>query len=288
LNWSFWPTNDAGISDEADVDLRHRAERAHPVDLDLEAALVRGLHHALDRQPRVRRLDDGLAGVVARGAPMPLGQHHAALVRLDHDRVDDVALARRDVALRVLQLGDVDHRLRDARPELQKGHVVPELDDLPGDLLADLEPAARGRLRLREHVREGALVDDGRLRRGRRLGRRGRARAVRGRGRRSTASVVLSLAVAPRASVLSAGARGPAARRSAARRGSRTGAARALLRLRDALPERAVVLLRRWREPLLLRRLDLGARGRRLDVALADHDRTLGLGLLLLGHAGVL
>ena len=46
-----------GVADEADVDLRHGAEGARPVHLDLDAALVDGLDDALDRQAGLGRLD---------------------------------------------------------------------------------------------------------------------------------------------------------------------------------------------------------------------------------------
>ena len=228
------------------------------MDLHLEAALVRGLDEPLDRQPVLRRLDDRLARVIARRASVALRHEDAAIVRVDHDRVEDVSLARGDVPVRVLQLGDLDHRLGDARAELQERHVVAELDDLAGDLLADLEaPASRRASGGREHVREGALVRHGELGRGRRLGHVRRLPALGvGAARVARPFAALAAVATPLRAIP---ARRAAPRAGAAGRRGTTCAAGPVLG--DALPERpGVVRLRRGLEPLLLRRLDSSRR----------------------------
>src|SRR3990172_7298178 len=80
-----------GVGDELQVDLRHGAEGALTVDLDLQAALVHRLHHALDREPAPRRLRERLAVALRSPEPAAARHEHAALAALHHHAIDDVA-----------------------------------------------------------------------------------------------------------------------------------------------------------------------------------------------------
>ena len=265
------------------------------MDLDLEPALVDALHDALDRQRRLGGLDERIARVIAGRAPEPLRDDDAAVAGVDHDAVHDVALAGGDVSVRVHQLGDLDHRLGDAGPELEERCVVAELDDLARDLVAHLEAAPRGSRGGGEHVGERALVGSGRLGDGRgltggraRLGGCAAALVPVARGSIAPAATRAAVAVV-RAIAAGRTATGrPALRRGRGARRRRRGAG---LLVGQPLPERPGIVRRGrrrvGREHLDHGGLDAHARGRGLHVSLAHDDRTLRAGLLLVGHAGV-
>src|SRR4029450_9050247 len=95
----------------ANVDLRSRTERTHPADLDVEATLVDGLHHAFDGDAEGKRLLElGRAGAPTHGA----AQHDRPRVAtvIGHVRIDLVADAHRQLAGRgVAELREVEDGL---------------------------------------------------------------------------------------------------------------------------------------------------------------------------------
>ena len=268
---------------------------------------------ALDRQAGLGRLDDARAGrewtlalprltTTPRSPPLTTTPSMMSPTR------------ELELALVVLQLDGLDHPVGEAGAELEEGHVLADLDDLAGHLLARLEAAA-GRAAaagVGVHVGEGALLGGrglGGAEAARRAGGAGAgglartgvpARLARGRaGRRRGGAAAAAGAAGPPATPP---ARPPGRRRPrggrpgwTARRGGggagrgreRTG--HAGLRVGQPLPERAVVLGRRGgRRPSAPSCSTTGvsifdARGRGLHVPLADDDGA-GFALLLVRH----
>src|SRR5258706_478677 len=102
------PDELGGVLDEADVDLRGRAEGAQTAQIDLQAALVLRRHGALDRHLRFERLLQDLAA----GALRHRARHHRRAVGdREHVGLDGVARLHEQLALVVAQLAQVDDGL---------------------------------------------------------------------------------------------------------------------------------------------------------------------------------
>ena len=101
-----------GIGGADDVDLRERTERALAGDAHFVAAL-HFLHDlAFDGEPGLERV---LELALCRGVADTLARQHDAAAGRDHHRLDAIADRHLDVALGILQLGDVDLRPRPCR-----------------------------------------------------------------------------------------------------------------------------------------------------------------------------
>ncbi len=124
-----------GGSGVPDVDLRHRAEGALMRDSHLVSALDRAFDLAFHRKARVERVFELPIG---RGPAGQLPRERDPSPGRDHDRLNAVAGSDFEIAIGVLQFGDVDDGLALAA-DVDKRHLWTDRDDGALDGLTLLE-----------------------------------------------------------------------------------------------------------------------------------------------------
>ena len=126
-----------GVRGAGEIDLRERTERALAGDADLVAALDRLHHLAFDGHPALKRV---LELALRRGVADAFARQPDAAAGRDHHGADAIADRELDVAIGVLQLGDIKLRLAFAA-DVDERHFRPDPDDGALDRLSAIELA---------------------------------------------------------------------------------------------------------------------------------------------------
>ena len=138
-----WPTSDVG-SPTKRTSICDMGQKARcPITSTSMPALVGGDDDPLHREAGLGGLDDGARGRSATLALPRLTTTPRSPPFTTTPSMMSPALEL-ELALVVLQLDRLDHPVGEAGAELEEGHVLADLEDLAGHLLAGLEAAAAG------------------------------------------------------------------------------------------------------------------------------------------------
>ena len=142
------------VFDESDVDLRGRTESAQPGNLDLDAALDGGADLTLHGQTLAVGAFDLLDAVIAMTVLAAQKQHPGILVLAGDMRLDGVADGGLEMALRILEYGNLDTAFRFAA-QIDEGELLADRHDDAPHLVSDGRlPGAELRMGLVELLEE--------------------------------------------------------------------------------------------------------------------------------------